>query len=336
MTARRQPDRPDFIRHWSALEGADDAAYEGSDELLSIGAPLGRALGLTRIGIHHERLPPGRRTSYPHAESAEEEFVFVLEGRPDAWIDGRLYPLQEGDAIGFPAGTGLCHSFLNNSEDEVRLLVVGERPKPENRIYYPCNPEQRARRADWWDDVPPRPMGPHDGLPDRGRRESAKESGRLACILNWQGEEQPADHYPSDDEKMQIGVDFSDRFGITRLGIHHGRLLPGRRSCYPHAESLEEEFVFVLEGNPDAWIDGHLHALEAGDAVAFPAGTGICHCIINNGDADARMIVIGQRDVPGNRNWYPLNPERRPLKKNWWDDAPKRPLGPHDGKPDPR
>ena len=147
MPARKQTDRPDFIRHWTTLESADDAAYEGSDELLSIGAPLGRALGLTRIGIHHERLPPGRRTSYPHAESAEEEFVFVLEGRPDAWIDGRLYPLGEGDAVGFPAGTGLCHSILNNSDDEVRLLVAGERSKPENRIYYPCNPEQRARRA---------------------------------------------------------------------------------------------------------------------------------------------------------------------------------------------
>ena len=33
-------------------------------------ASLGRRLGLTRIGIHHVRLLPGRRTSYPHAEGA--------------------------------------------------------------------------------------------------------------------------------------------------------------------------------------------------------------------------------------------------------------------------
>lgn len=328
--------RPDFIRHWSELEGADDARYEGSDELLSIGAPLARLLGLNRIGIHHERLPPGRRTSYPHAESAEEEFVFVIEGTPDVWIDGHLHRLQAGDAVGFPAGTGLCHSFLNNSDEEVRLLVVGERPKPENRIYYPRNPEQQARRQDWWTDVPARRMGPHDGLPDRGARRSVSESPRPGCILNWAGAEDPADQYPGDDELMLVGVNFSGRFGLTRIGIHHGRLTPARRSCYPHAESLEEEFVFVLEGAPDVWIDGHLHPLEAGDAVAFPAGTGICHCFINNGDSDARMIVIGQRDVPGNRNWYPLNPERRPLKKNWWDDAPKRRLGPHNGRPDQR
>src|SRR5215472_4016556 len=123
-----------FIANWTALEEGDSHHYPGSDELLSISARLGRRLGLTRIGIHHERLPPGRRTSYPHAESAEEEFVFVLEGRPDVWIDGHLHALQPGDSVAFPAGTGICHTFLNNTEDEVRLLVIGEASKAENRI----------------------------------------------------------------------------------------------------------------------------------------------------------------------------------------------------------
>ncbi len=71
--------RPDCIRHWRDVEGADDATYPDSNERFSVGAPLARRLGLGRIGIHHERLPPGRRTSYPHAESDEEEFVYVLE-----------------------------------------------------------------------------------------------------------------------------------------------------------------------------------------------------------------------------------------------------------------
>ena len=130
---------------------------------MSIGAPLGRRLGLTRIGIHHERLPPGRRTSYPHAEGAEEEFVFVLEGRPDVWIDGNLHPLAPGDAVAFPAGTGISHTFLNNTADEVRLLVVGEASKPENRIRYPLNEAYEKTRQDRWADAPARPLGAHDG-----------------------------------------------------------------------------------------------------------------------------------------------------------------------------
>jgi uncharacterized cupin superfamily protein len=156
------PDRPDFIAHWTELEGEDDSHYPGDSELMSIGAPLGRALGLTRIGIHHERLLPGRRTCYAHAESTEEEFVYVLEGRPDAWIDGHLHALKPGDAVAFPAGTGICHTFLNNTDEEVSLLVVGEASKPENRIHYPLNPVHEATREDRWTDVPPRTLGPHD------------------------------------------------------------------------------------------------------------------------------------------------------------------------------
>ena len=115
-------DRP--IIHWKQIEGPDDSHYPGDDELMSIGAPFGRHFGLKRLGIHHERLLPGRRTSYPHAESAEEEFVYVIEGTPDVWLDGTLHRLKPGDAVGFPAGTGICHSFLNNSEPRASMSTA--------------------------------------------------------------------------------------------------------------------------------------------------------------------------------------------------------------------
>lgn len=156
--------RPACIRHWRDLEDADDAAYPGDTELMSIGAPLARKMGLTRIAIHHERLPPGRRTSYPHAESAQEEFVYVLEGTPDVWLDGHLHRLSPGDAVSFPPGTGICHSFLNNTGEEVRLLVIGEPNFPQNRIAYPTNPAYQASIGErGWTDWPAREMGPHDG-----------------------------------------------------------------------------------------------------------------------------------------------------------------------------
>lgn len=157
-------DRPDCIRHYSEIQDPDDAHYPDSDELLSIGSPFARHFGLTRLGIHHELVPPGRRTSFPHAESAEQEFVYVIEGYPDVWLDGVLHPLVPGDAVGFPAGTGQAHCFLNNSDRDVRLLVVGEPAKPENRILYPLNPAHQATRKDGWTDAPARPMGPHDGM----------------------------------------------------------------------------------------------------------------------------------------------------------------------------
>jgi uncharacterized cupin superfamily protein len=159
------PQRPDFIAHWRDLEDTEPKGYRGDPEPMGFKSSVGARLGLTRIGIHHLRVPSGQRISYPHAESAEEEFVFVLEGRPDAWIDGELYPLAPGDSVAFPAGTGICHTFLNNTAEEVRLLVVGETDKDENRIRYPLNAAHEATRPDRWVDPPARAMGPHDGMP---------------------------------------------------------------------------------------------------------------------------------------------------------------------------
>jgi len=43
-----------------------------SDEILSYGSAMGKMLAHAD-GIHYEILPPGRRTSWPHAEKTEED-----------------------------------------------------------------------------------------------------------------------------------------------------------------------------------------------------------------------------------------------------------------------
>ncbi|WP_282609559.1 cupin domain-containing protein [Pelagibius sp. Alg239-R121] len=123
-------------------------------------AALGNMLGLERLGVNHETLPPGGRSSVPHAHSHEEEFVYVVSGCPDLWIDGDLHPLQPGDAAAFPAGTGIAHSVINNSKEEVRILIVGENHSAD-RVVYPVNPETPHSRP--WRDAPSRPLGTHDG-----------------------------------------------------------------------------------------------------------------------------------------------------------------------------
>jgi uncharacterized cupin superfamily protein len=124
-----------------------------------------------RLGIHHERLPPGRRLSWPHAEADEEEFVYVIEGAPDLWIDGDIRRLKPGDGVGFPAGTGIAHTFINNTEHDVRLLVAGEASRRRSRIHYPLHPARNAEIGPrHWKDCPPRAPGPHDGLPNHFRK----------------------------------------------------------------------------------------------------------------------------------------------------------------------
>lgn len=162
--------RPSFIGHWSEFFTGEDWSYPGSTELMGRSAPIGKKLGLEKIGIHLELLEPGRRTSWPHAERDEEEFVFVVEGNPDAWIDGILYPLVPGDFVALPAGTGIAHTFINNTETPCKLLAGGEASRPGSKIHYPLHPkrnEEIKEQGRWWEDAPEHELGYHRGLPDK-------------------------------------------------------------------------------------------------------------------------------------------------------------------------
>jgi uncharacterized cupin superfamily protein len=160
--------RADIAAHFTEIEEDDSWGYPNSDERFAFGAAFSKRFNLMRLGIHHERLPPGRRLSWPHAEADEEEFVYVIEGTPDVWIDGHLRRLKPGDGVGFPAGTGIAHTFLNNTASDVRLLVVGEASRQRSRIDYPLHPKRNMEIGErHWKDKPERKLGPHDGLPDK-------------------------------------------------------------------------------------------------------------------------------------------------------------------------
>jgi uncharacterized cupin superfamily protein len=135
---------------------------------MSIGAALSRPLGLSRIGVHYELLKPGQRTSWPHAEEKEEEFIFVLEGTPDVWVDGELFQLRTGDCVAFRPGTGIAHTFLNNTEQDAILLVIGDKVE-DNRVYYPRNPKgwHNMPSEGVWTDPPEHPLGAHPGTADK-------------------------------------------------------------------------------------------------------------------------------------------------------------------------
>jgi uncharacterized cupin superfamily protein len=173
--------RPSFIVSAADLPERSHV-YPKSDERMGPVRRLGSTTGLVRLGINLQQLPPGSRSSWPHAESDEEEFVYVVEGEVDAWIDGDVHRMAAGDFAAFPAGTGICHCFINNSAESALLLVGGEAPKAENRIVYPLNPSRRSDLAstEWWHDAPTRPMGAHDGLPDRLRDARRVDGGDQA------------------------------------------------------------------------------------------------------------------------------------------------------------
>lgn len=76
-------------------------------------------------------------------------------------------------------------------------------------------------------------------------------------------------------------------FAIEEIG-------PGKQSVPAHYHMLEEEHIFVLEGHVTLRLGDQTHEIKAGDYVCFPAGQKAGHCLVNNGNAVCRFIVIGE------------------------------------------
>jgi len=96
---------------------------------------LGMAAGLTAFGVNLTRIVPGGQSSFRHAHSVQDEFVYVLEGRPTLVSDAGAQELAPGMCAGFPKGTGDGHHFLNRTDSDVLLLVVGDRTAGDEVTY---------------------------------------------------------------------------------------------------------------------------------------------------------------------------------------------------------
>lgn len=98
--------------------------------------PLGELFGLANFGINLTRLAPGAVSALRHAHSRQDEFVYVLAGRPVLRTDAGDTPLAPGMCAGFAAGSGDAHQLLNPSDEEVLYLEVGDR-SPGDSVDYP-------------------------------------------------------------------------------------------------------------------------------------------------------------------------------------------------------
>jgi uncharacterized cupin superfamily protein len=97
---------------------------------------LGDAAGLTDFGVNLLRLAPGVWSSQRHWHSAEDEFVFVVEGEVVLVTDAGEEILRAGDCAGFKAGTMDGHHVQNRSQREAVLLEIGSRKPAEDEGEY--------------------------------------------------------------------------------------------------------------------------------------------------------------------------------------------------------
>lgn len=98
---------------------------------------LGDLAGLTQFGVNQLRLPPGAWSSQRHLHTAEDEFVWVLEGEVVLVTEAGERVLRAGDCAGFPAGLADAHHLQNRSGQEAVLLEVGARRPAVDGCDYP-------------------------------------------------------------------------------------------------------------------------------------------------------------------------------------------------------
>jgi uncharacterized cupin superfamily protein len=109
--------------------------------------PLGELFDLTNFGVNLTRLKPGAESALRHAHTKQDEFVYILEGRPTLITDAGEAPLEPGMCAGFKAGTGDGHHLVNRTDEEVLYLEIGDRTAGDSASY-PDDDMQAVQDAD--------------------------------------------------------------------------------------------------------------------------------------------------------------------------------------------
>ena len=103
-----------------------------------------------------------------------------------------------------------------------------------------------------------------------------------------------------DRAKRRLG----DACGLSKFGVNLVTLAVGAQSALRHWHTLEEEFVYVLEGEVVLVTNAGEQTLKAGMCAGYPAGARDGHHFINRSSRPAKYLEIGT-NVPGDIAFYP-------------------------------
>jgi uncharacterized cupin superfamily protein len=97
---------------------------------------LGDHVGLKNFGVNPTRIEPGAQSSARHAHTKQDEFIWVMSGEIVLETNEGSQTLGRGMCAGFPAGSGNAHRFVNKTDKDAMILVVGDRT-PFDEVSYP-------------------------------------------------------------------------------------------------------------------------------------------------------------------------------------------------------
>jgi uncharacterized cupin superfamily protein len=102
-------------------------------------------------------------------------------------------------------------------------------------------------------------------------------------------------------EKRPLG----DVFGLRNFGVNLTTLHPGAESALLHRHSRQDEFIYILQGEPTLVTDTGELKLSPGMCAGFPA-QGIAHQLVNRTGTAVVYLEIGDR-AAGDEGSYPVD-----------------------------
>jgi uncharacterized cupin superfamily protein len=95
-----------------------------------------------------------------------------------------------------------------------------------------------------------------------------------------------------------------DSRGLTKFGVNLTDLEPGAVSALRHWHGAEDEFIYIVEGDPVLVSNAGEQQLAAGMCACFPAGSRDAHRLENRSEAPVRFLEVGNRS-DGEEVFYP-------------------------------
>lgn len=144
VAANEVPARQRLSNYPAAILAQVSAQLQGRQK-----RALGDHFGLRNFGVNLTRLAPGAVSALLHAHRYQDEFIYVLEGRPTVHTSAGCMPMSAGMCMGFRAGSGLAHRLLNETDEEVVYLEIGDRT-PGDEVSYPDHDLQARSQDGAW------------------------------------------------------------------------------------------------------------------------------------------------------------------------------------------
>jgi quercetin 2,3-dioxygenase len=231
---------------------------------------LSRATGLERIAVNLAWLPPGKESAIYHLHHREEEWMFVLEGRGIAEIDGAELEVGPGDFLGF--APGVAHHLRNPGPGRLLFLEGGEVisdvevadfPRLARRVTR-CGTKAAVYPFDA--EVPFLPGGVE--MPEvlgGGTRAKAQR------VLVRAAERQEARifRHPENPASEIHLVGLSRPTGLQRVAVGLSQIPPGKEAYVFHVHQHDEEWMYVVSGHGIAEVGEDQHELRPGDFLGF-------------------------------------------------------------------